>query len=385
MEEFTGEKKRLNIKKSPLLVAIISIMLVVVVFAIVVFQYSNRCYTGYNVINEVKRNDSNTAQYMNYNGNLLKYSRDGASAMDTAGNVLWNGGYEMERPQVDICGDFVAIADIGGKDFYVYNGSDSGTKMEMPLPIVKIRVAAQGVVAVLMQEEESNVINIYNPYSSADPLLVEIPTNIEDDGYPTDFDISADGNSLVTAFLTITNGVIDNKVSFYNFTDVGQDKNRLVGGKKYGESMISNVSFLTEDKAVVFYQNGFSVFKDMKQPEEVCAKTFTKEIRSVAFHDEAIAVIENQEGDKLPLHIFDSNGHETVQTEINYKYDRLELYDGELIFSSNQNCNIMRINGREKFAFTFDRKIEAFLPSKKNSRYFLVDESKIQQIKLSGS
>ena len=385
MEDFTREKKRINFKVSPLLIGIVSVMLVVIVFAIVVFQYSNRCFTGYNVLNKIKRNDSNTAEYLNYNGNLLKYSRDGASAIDSSGNVLWNGGYEMERPQVDICGDYVAIADIGGKDFYVYNGSDSGTKMEMPLPIVKIRVAAQGVVAVLMQEEESNVINIYNPYSSANPLLVEVPTNISDDGYPMDFDISDDGNSLVTSFLTVTNGTIDNKASFYNFTDVGQDKNRLVGGKKYGENMIFHVSFLSNDKVAIFTQDGFSVFKDMKRPEEICAKTFDKEIKSIAYDDESIAVIENSNEDKLPLHIFDTSGHETVQTEIDYKYDSLELYEGELIFSSNQSCNIVRVNGREKFDFTYDRTIRFFLPTSKNGRYFLIDDNKIEQIKLSGS
>ncbi len=370
---------------SPILVAIISVMLVVIVFAIVVYRYSNRCFTGYNVMSETKRNDSNTAKYISYNGNLLKYSRDGASALNAAGEVIWTGGYEMERPQVDICGDYVVIADIGGKDLYVYNGSDSGTKMEMALPIEKVRVASQGVVAVLMKEEESDVINIYNPYSSADPLLVEVPTNISDDGYPMDFDISADGYSLVTSNLAVANGAIDNKVSFYNFTDVGQDKNRLVGGKKLGESMIANIAFLTDDKVAIFYQNGFSIYKDMKQPEEICKQTFKNEIKSVAYNESNIAVVESKNGEKNPLHIYDLSGHESLSTDIDYEYDSLSLYDGELIFSSNQKCNVLRINGREKFDFTFDRRVEFFLPSLGNSKYFLIDDNTIEQIKLSGN
>ena len=61
------------------------------------------------------------------------------------------------------------------------------------LPIVRAKVARQGVVAILLQDKDSNVLNIYNPYSNAESLLVEIPTNVSEEGYPLDFDISPDG------------------------------------------------------------------------------------------------------------------------------------------------------------------------------------------------
>jgi hypothetical protein len=92
---------------------------------------------------------------MYYNGNILKYSRSGISEIDNEGKSLWNGGYEMKQPQVDTCGDYVLVADVTGKQFYVYNGEDEGTSIETSLPIVSAKVARQGVVAVLLQDTDS--------------------------------------------------------------------------------------------------------------------------------------------------------------------------------------------------------------------------------------
>lgn len=55
--------------------------------------------------------------------------------------------------------------------------------VETSLPIVRAKVARQGVVAILLQDKDSNVLNIYNPYSNAESLLVEIANNVSEEGY----------------------------------------------------------------------------------------------------------------------------------------------------------------------------------------------------------
>lgn len=119
----------------------------------------------------------------------------------------------------------------GGKEVYVYNGSDDGTVLEMPLPVTMIKVASQGVVAVVLEDSGSNVVSLYNPYSSDEKLLVEVPSNVSEDGYPIDIALSADAKSLVTVYLAIKEGAQESNICFYNFSEVGQDKNRIVGGK----------------------------------------------------------------------------------------------------------------------------------------------------------
>jgi hypothetical protein len=38
---------------------------------------------------------------------------------DERGNVLWNEGYEMSRPKIDINGEYLIIYDKGGTGIYI--------------------------------------------------------------------------------------------------------------------------------------------------------------------------------------------------------------------------------------------------------------------------
>ncbi len=387
-DSFTEEQKKKKKKRAMFLFGTVGAALVLGIVFLVVFSYyiMNRSYSGYDIVSEKERADSNNVTYLPFNHNLLKYSRDGISALDESGETLWNGGYEMEQPMVDIRGDIVTVADIGAKHFYVYNGKDQGKDMEMTLPIGKVKAAANGKVAVLLHDETSDVIHVYDPYRSAEPLEVEIPTNVGDDGYPLDFDLSDDGESLVVAYMAVQGGTMENRVCFYNFTDVGQDQNTLVGGKSYETSMISRIEFVTGDEVVIFYENGFSVFENMKKPEMVIDKTFEEDIKSADFDDENIMVITGTAGDTehQTVHLFTFRGKEELTKEISYKYDRVLMADEEIIFMGQQNCYILRKNGSQKFSFDFGKSYDYFFPASRDNQYYYLDETSIQLVRISG-
>lgn len=309
------EQKQLRKKRIRKKVGIIAVILAAVIAALVLLLYflNNRLYNSYEVQSKVERSDSNNLGYFYFNEQILKYSRSGISAMDNKGNALWNGGFEMKQPEVDRCGNYVVVADVTGKQFFVYNGEDEGTGMETALPIVRAKVAAQGVTAVLLQDTDSNVLNIYNPYNSTTPLLVEIPTNVSEEGYPLDFDISPDGNSVAVSYMMVKGNKIENKVSFYNFTEVGQDSNTLVGGKTFDDSMISGVEFMGEDEVAVFHEKGVTLFTGMKQPEIQAELAFEDEITSVAYSDKYIAVVTETKAGKKTLYLYNGKGKEVLE------------------------------------------------------------------------
>lgn len=363
---------------------ILGLLIVAAGLGIFSYLYGNRCYRTYQVQSKVDRSDSNNVNYVYHKGNILKYSRSGISEIDNEGKSLWNGGYEMKQPQVDICGDYVVVADVTGKQFYVYNGEDEGTGIETSLPIVRAKVARQGLVAVLLQDRDSNVLNIYNPYSNAERLLVEIPTNVAEEGYPLDFDISPDGKSVVTSYLLVNGSDLETKVNFYNFTEVGQDKNTLVGGKSFGENMIARVDFIEDDRVVVFHEKGFTIFGEMRQPEILIEKKFSEEIKSIACQDGNFAVVLEKDGklENQKLLLLDKKGKERLQRNISYEYANMEIYGEEIIFTGNRSCNILRFNGHDKFDYKFEQEIDALYPTADGGVYTLIDTSTIQKIKL---
>ena len=304
------EKKRRRI----LLFGSIAAAVIVALTAIVIisYYYMNRSFSGYDVEHEITREDSNNVEYLSYHGKLLKYSRDGISALDKTGNVLWNGGYEMQQPQVDICEDYVAVADIGSKTCIAYDGTNPGKEIETTLPIGRVKVSADGKVAVLLHDDDSDVINIYDPFSAGEQLLVEIPSNVLDDGYAMDFDLAPDGKSIVISYLVTNNGMMENKVCFYNFTEVGQDQNTLVGGKSFEQKMISQIEYVDSDRVVIFTEDGFTIFKDMKKPEIQAEVTLKEDMKSIAVDDKNILVVTGVAGniDDQIVHLYTLQGKE---------------------------------------------------------------------------
>lgn len=389
MENASGDVgKSKNRRKKIILLCLVGAAVLAGITAIVIFSYyyMNRSYSGYDVVSETARTDSNNVTYRSFQDRLLKYSRDGISLVDETGKALWNGGYEMEKPAVDVCGDYVIAADIGAKGFHVYHEKDQGVDLETLLPIGRAKVSADGKAAVLVHDTDSDIINIYDPYHTVEQLEAEIPTNVADDGYPLDFDISPDGNSLVIAYMLVTNGEMENKICFYNFTEVGQDQNTLVGGKSFEQNMISGIDFVAEDEVAVFYENGFSLFANMKKPEPVFEKTFDKEIKSVCHDEENILVVTGKAGstEDQETHLFNFRGKEEMTREIRYEYSEVFMTDQEILFTDEQTCHILRKNGREKFSFDFGKNYDYFFPAAKDNQYYYVDKASIQLVKLSG-
>ncbi|MCI8306435.1 MAG: hypothetical protein HFH14_00120 [Lachnospiraceae bacterium] len=341
-------------------------------------------YTGYSVIKEFERQDSNTVCYRYYDGDLLKYSHDGASALGRDGNALWNGSYDIKEPLVDVCDRYVAIADMGGKEIYIFNGSDTGTSVTVPYPIASVKIAGQGVVAAILEDETSNVIHLYNPYSQADKLLAEVPTNIVSDGYPLEIALSPDGQSLVTTYLNVESGGVQSNVCFYNFSEVGQEKNRMVGGIPYKDSLVTDIDFCGGDSVCIWLENGFSIYSNMKEPKLVHEELFEEEIVSVVNSDKYIGVVfeGNGENSKRNFKLYNIKGNKILDTDISYEYNNLSIVDEDIIFYNDMSCAIMRVDGSEKFCHSFDWEIDYFIKADDTNSYYIIDAAKIYKVKL---
>lgn len=339
----------------------------------------NRKYTDYEIVTSIPRQDSDTVQYLPYKeGAIIKYTRDGASAMDAAGNVLWNGSYELNNPAADICGSYVVIADIGGKEAYVFNGTDSGTKITTLLPILEAEVAKQGVVALVLEGEDSNEIQLHDPYEGSKSLLVKILTNAGNDGYPVDISISEDAKKLVTSYVTEKNGELKSKVTFYNFDEVGKDKvNNIVGGIDYGKEVVAKVEFLDNDTVCLMQQKGMILYSMQELPEEIAVLAADAQLDSVMYNENSIGYI----ADKT-LFLYSFGGRKKLELPITWEYDEAELIGEDIIFRSGLACHVLRIGGSVKLSCGFDKNILYMFPTEKKDHYIFIDETNIEEVRL---
>ena len=68
----------------------------------------------------------------------------------------------MSSPKLSVCGDYMAIGDVGANTVYIFNGSGTVGRLDLENPLQDLRVAGQGVVAAVLSDGASNQINLYN-------------------------------------------------------------------------------------------------------------------------------------------------------------------------------------------------------------------------------
>ena len=83
----------------------------------------------------------------------------------------------MQAPFVDVCGTTAVIADQQGMQVYVFDEEGLKGQFQTKLPIQKARVATQGVVAVILADDDVTWVNFYD---ASGTLIAENRTTIDD-------------------------------------------------------------------------------------------------------------------------------------------------------------------------------------------------------------
>lgn len=379
------EFRKHRFKQKTAIIIIIGMVLVLILGTFAFYQIQNRRYTGYQVIRTVKRQDSDSARYISYGSGMLRYSKDGATAIDNAGNLLWDGPYEMKDPIVDICDKYVAVSDRGYKTVQIYDGDGGISTVNVNYPIIKTEVANQGVIAVLMDGTDANYIELYSKDSKDGDPLVAIRTIDEESGYPIDITLSEDGTKLVTSYIAMNNGAIQNKVTCYNFDEVGQNKTwRIVGAYDYGKTLVPNVQFINNNTFCAFGDNKFSIYSMKQIPELVKEEKISSQIKSVFFSEKYIGYVLNSKDkeDKYEVLLYNLSGKKVLDKKMNFDYNNISLSGDEIIFYSDLYWVIWRVNGKEKLNYTFSNAISYVLPVNNMDKYIIVDSDKLNEVKL---
>lgn len=380
LREYGNRKKRYKRRRRAVIISLF--LFFVIGGASYLYSLYNREYNDYKIIETVETSAKNAVGYQAYGSSIVKYSKDGAVAINKDGSLQWNGSYEMTNPITDSCGEYVAIADKNKKIFYLYDEDGEVINIKTPYDISKIKVAAQGVVAVLMNTDGGNQIILYDKDGI---ILAEKQTSENKEGYPLDMDISEDGEKMVLSYLSYTGGTLVNYISFYNYGEVGQNKkNNLVGGYPIEEGVVSpKVTFLNNDTICIFKDNGFSLYSMEELPDLIYEEGFDKKIFSVINNEEYVGfVLQAQDALSKSIVLYDLKGKKALDQVLKTDYENVFLSKNEIVMSDNISCSILKINGKIKFHTNFDTNIEMIYPINHLDRYFLSDGEKIYEIKL---
>ena len=349
------------------------------------FHYKDKVYTQMSQISTKERQAISDARDLGLGNNLVTYSNDGISCMDAKGNALWNQTFEMQNPMVATCKDVLAIADYNGRNVYVMNSEKKLGEISTSKPIRNLCVAANGVVMTV--QEESRVTWIYM-YDSQGKELVYFRTTMSDTGYPTAISLSDNARLAGIAYTYVEAGVLQTRVAFYNFGDVGENQiDNLVSGYNYTDTLVPYLHFMNSETAFAVADNRLMIYSGSEVPETKMERLLDQEIQAVYNSDKYIGLVFYNSSDEnaYVLQVLDSMGEEVVSIPFDFN----SISDARILFGEEQitiynekECMVYNLNGKQKFAGTFEKAVRTMIPYGGPLRYTLAYMDSIDIVEL---
>lgn len=387
-QEDTGSYDRLFRRRKIIkfLVKLLLLLTVLLLLGAWFYYRGQYKYDTYQVVWEKDLAEGSLSFYAELSGNLIKYSRDGASCIGEDGETIWTQSFEMKNPIVDICQDYMIIAEQQGYQFYIFNSeglTGSGTTNQ---PITKASVAATGTCILLTERDQGNDINYYDKTGAQ--VRTGIRTVLSQHGVAMDIDLSPSGMMIAASFIYLNQGTISNKEIFYNFSEAGKEyTDRLVGGfdDEYKDSMIGETAFLDDSTAVVFAEGkvDFYSLKNEVIPRLSVSYPFEREIESIFYNDLYVGVItlSPDESSRYQLTVYNSSGTMLFEKLFNMEYTNAWISGNTILITNNSDVLIFNTKGQERYNGALEGNTD-FLVRLNSGGYLQVSGNKLRGIVL---
>ncbi len=358
-DESSGHRRH---RPRRLVLIIIVIVLLVALAVFLGLRYYNRNYhfTGYETSWEVPMDEGSLVGYELFGGNVLKYTKDGASYIDNRGRTIWAESYEMKSPIIAVNGDYAAIADVQGNQIYICDLEGKQGEAATILPISHVAVSQTGTVAAVLEDSVSSYVAFFRRDGTT--LDITVKTNMSGDGYPLDIALSSDGTQLMCSYVYLQSGELRNRVVFYDFSEVGKNvPNRLVGGfdDPFIGTLAPEVTYLSGSASCAFTGNGPVFFSSQNLASPSLVRQIDMEdaeIKSVCHSPNYVGVITANRGSEFQnrMEVFRPDGSAVTSFEFNYDYSSVDIDDDYIILYNENSCRVYNMAGVEKLSADFE-------------------------------
>lgn len=358
------------------------LVLLAAVGAALFLQWKNKVYTERVELSSVEIKIPSDASLMPFGSNLLTYSKDGASCMDTKGNAVWNQTFGMQNPMVDINQNVVAIGDYNGREIYVMDTDNLLGRITTNRPVRNFCVSNSGVVAAVLDDTDVTWIYLYDAQGNE---LVYFRTTMKESGYPVNIAISPSGELVCVSYLYIDGGHMKSSVAFYNFGAVGQNStDNYVSGYDYIDSVVPFARFLDNKSLFAVSDDRIMFFGGAQKPVTAAEKLLSDEVRGIYYGSEYVGLVFNskESGGRYRLDVYHKSGNFKQSIEYDIDCRDILFYEDQIIIYNEMDCRIYNSSGMLKYAGTFAKTALMLIPQKASYNYMIVTPDSIDTIEL---
>ncbi len=362
---------------------VIIVLICVVVLLVYLLLVHRVTYQEYTVTDKVEQSDTQGTNYLAFGDGYIKYSNDGAAYVTTRDVPVWNQGYEMENPMAAVCQSYFAITDRQGETVYVLDEEGLQGEISVTMPISKVEIASQGTVAVLMMDDGTGYLSLFD--KTGEPIA-EGAIHVENTGTPVDIALSADGQNLAVAIVDVSTGTAQTTLNFYNFGTAGQNQiDNLVGSLIYADTIIPEIAYVDDSTMLAFADTGAYVFEGDSAPQESVFVEAEDEIQSIFYDDSYFGLVyaDVTEEPGRWIVVYDTNGHQCASIMTDYFYDSISfLKDHEICLLSENRCDVYTLNGRLKVACESDEPLKAVFRRSRYQNYLMLTDNATERIRM---
>lgn len=361
---------------------VLVLILIAAIIAALFVQWQNKVYTGNVIVSSIETHIIQDAKLMPFADCLLTYSKDGASCMDAKGNAVWNETFEMQNPMVDVCQNVAAIGDYNGRTIYIMNTEGSLGSVTTNKPVRDFSVAANGVVAVVLDDVNVTLICLYD---SDGEELVRFRTTMKESGYPVSVSISPSGQLVCVSYLFVDSGQMKSSVAFYNFGAVGQNStDNYASGWDYQDTIVPFTRFLDNRSIFAAADNRIMFYSGAQKPVSVAEHLLSDNIQGIYYGNEYIGLVFNStEGSsRYQLDVYNKSGQHVQTIGFDIDYQDIVFYEEEIIIYNESDCLIYNTGGIQKYEGSFSKTALLLIPLSSRYRYMVVTPDSIDTIEL---
>ncbi len=382
MKETTGKKTKKLSRRARLRIRILIVIFVLlagVIGTMLWFRYAT--YEFAEIVKSYERKSTDDSSYILYEDGVLEYNRDGIARLTSRGEELWNQPCQISNPIAEVCQEAAAVADRGGTSIYVFEKIGLKGEIQTTRPIEKISVSSQGIVAAILQDEDTPLVMCYDAKGN---ILVEQKASLKNTGYPVDVALSEDGNGLMVSYLQTDGKGISTRVCFYDFGDKDHAaSDHIVAQEVYEDAISPTVAFLNQNTSLAILDSGLIFFKGLDNPKESAEISLQGEIQNVSYNKEYVAVVLNSKGKyDHELHLYKANGKLVMSTEFDGEYTNLRICGDQVVLFEETRCLIYNTAAVCKLRGTVDMGIVDIFENSGLNKYNMINAEGFHEVRL---
>lgn len=363
----------------------LSILLIGAMVAFGAIQWRDKVFTQSMVSGTAPLVIVKGATVENLDGNVLLYSKDGASCMDSSGSAVWNCTYEMQSPMLSKCGATVAIGDYNGRTIYVMDKNSEKGIVNTNLPIRSFSVSANNVVAAVLDDSDVIRINVYDGNQNTEEPFVHAKATMDKSGYPACVALSPNGKIMAVSYFYVDSGNMKSSVAFYNFGEVGNNElDNYVSGYDYLNTIVPYVQFMDNDSAFAVSDDRIVFFSGGERPTNVASNLLEEEVQGIYYNENYVGLVfRDQSGEAVyRLDVYNESGSKIHSQLFDIDYSDIVFHKDQIIIYNDLDCRICNMKGVDKFTGSFDKTTTLMIPTASVYKYVTVTSDSIDTIEL---